>query len=392
MPMIFFSVLAVCILMILFSRPRSRRGLAPEGGSRIKNALALLLVKSGPKNLDDWRSEKNADIRVPVPEGVDEGMYNDSFVFQGADADGNFFLTRLGFRNSGKEAEVWFWGIADGDRYVNDERFLIRENDPAPNDISAGGVSYKKVGERTWNICYEGTLNGQKSKADLTWKADSAMYFSARHMNQRSTARAMAEMPWNREYFEKLRSENQVRIEQGGLLSGTVEIGDWKINLEMKGIRDHSWGKRDWNYINRYMWTMLALDEPTEICGIQAKYLAIAPADYGSTFKRIATGWVAGDDEVKPISYVTDLLHLGGDGVIPEQFEILFRSPDSRVVSAKVNRRQPEMPWMMNNRQFEVNEAWCAVDIAGTKAYGVAEFGYACDLGYNRPFESGEKE
>ncbi len=56
MPMIFFSVLAVCILMILFSRPRSRRGLAPEGGSRIKNALALLLVKSGPKNLDDYET------------------------------------------------------------------------------------------------------------------------------------------------------------------------------------------------------------------------------------------------------------------------------------------------------------------------------------------------
>ena len=103
------AILIVCLGLLLFSRPRSRKNLVPEGGPRIKNALAWLMVKSGEKRRESWQDVRLADSRVPVPDGVDEEMYNDSFVFQGADADGNVFLTRLGFRNGGREVEIWFW-------------------------------------------------------------------------------------------------------------------------------------------------------------------------------------------------------------------------------------------------------------------------------------------
>ena len=63
---------------------------------------------------------------------------------------------------------------------------------------------------------------------------------------------------------------------------------------------------------------MLAFDEPVELFGMKAKYMGISPVNYGDSFRRITTGWVAGDDEVKPVCYATDLLHIGNDGVIPK--------------------------------------------------------------------------
>ena len=319
-------------------------------------------------------------------------MYNDSFVFQGADSEGNVFLTRLGFRSGNREAEIWFWGVDAGKRYANDVRHIGLPPDADAAAIAAGGLSYEKIGEGEWRIRYEGTLNGEVSSADLIWKADAAMYCSADHMDPKGTARAMAEMPWSREYFERIRSEKQVRIEQGGLLSGRIEFGGQKIDINMRGIRDHSWGKRDWNFLNRYMWTVLALDEETEIAGIKVKYLAVSPVDYGDSFKRLASGWIAGNDGVKPVSFSTSLMDIGEDGVIPADFTMKFRVPGSGLLSLSVERRQPEIPWLVQGRDFEINEAWCGISLDGVKGVGLSEFGYAGGRNYHRPFESGEAE
>ncbi len=388
MAAVFISILIVCIVLIVFSRPRRRDGLAPEGGSRIKNALAGAMVKSGVKHRPDWQSASLADGRVPVPEGVEEENYNDSFVFQGADADGNVFLTRLGFRSGGKEAEVWIWGVFDGERYANDERYVVLTADSDPAEIAAAGIRYELIGEGEWRLIYNGIMNGTLSEVNLIWKADAAMYCSADHMDPKGMARAMAEMPWSREYFERIRSEKQIRIEQGGILTGTVKVGSRSFNVSMRGIRDHSWGKRDWTYLNRYLWTVIALDEPTEIAGMTVRYLAVSPVDYGDSFKRLASGWIAGPDGVLPVSYTTDLMELGGDGTIPEKFTLKFRVPGSDVLTLEVDRRQPEIPWLMQNGGFEVNEAWCGITLDGVKGVGVSEFGYAADRGYERPFET----
>ncbi len=387
MAAIFISILVVCIVLLLFSRPRRRDGLAPEGGSRLKNALAILMVKSGVKSRPEWQSVSLADGRVPTPEGLEEVNYNDSFVFQGADAQGNVLLTRLGFRGGGKEAEVWMWGVFGGERFANDDRFVKLTSDANSEEIAAAGLRFELVTEGEWRLTYNGTLNGKPADVNLNWKADAAMYCSADHMDPRGTALAMAEMPWSREYFQRIRSEKQVRIEQGGILTGTFKVDGHSFDVNMRGVRDHSWGKRDWTFLNRYLWTVLALDEEMEIAGIRVKYLAVSPVDYGDSFKRLASGWIAGDRDVLPVSFATDLMEIGGDGSIPEKFAIKFRVPGSKLLTLEVERRQPEMPWMVQGDGFEINEAWCVISLNGVKGVGLSEFGYAADRGYSRPFE-----
>ncbi|MDT8297247.1 MAG: hypothetical protein RQ801_03020, partial [Spirochaetaceae bacterium] len=231
------------------------------------------------------------------------------------------------------------------------------------------------------------TLDGADASVDLTWSADAAMYCSADHMDAKSTALAMAEMPWSREYFERISSEKQVRIEQGGFLKGQVTAGGEVFDVDMRGIRDHSWGKRDWTFLNRYTWNVLALDKPLDVLGIGVKYLAVSLVDYGDSFRRLASGWLAGDEGVLPVSFATDLMEIGGDGVIPERFTVKFRVPGSSVMTLEMDRHQPEMPWLMQDGNFEVNEAWCGITLDGRSGMGLSEFGYAAGRGYHRPFE-----
>lgn len=44
------------------------------------------------------------------------------------------------------------------------------------------------------------------------------------------------------------------RLEQCGLVTGTLTIGDRRIEFDTTGHRDHSWGTRDWTAFHHYKW------------------------------------------------------------------------------------------------------------------------------------------
>jgi hypothetical protein len=44
------------------------------------------------------------------------------------------------------------------------------------------------------------------------------------------------------------------RLEQSGVVRGTLTIGDRVVPFETTGHRDHSWGNRDWTAIHQYRW------------------------------------------------------------------------------------------------------------------------------------------
>ncbi|MEV0110063.1 hypothetical protein AB0H42_27515 [Nocardia sp. NPDC050799] len=44
------------------------------------------------------------------------------------------------------------------------------------------------------------------------------------------------------------------RLEQSGLVRGTLTIGDRVVPFDTTGHRDHSWGRRDWTAIHQYRW------------------------------------------------------------------------------------------------------------------------------------------
>lgn len=139
--------------------------------------------------------------------------------------------------------------------------------------------------------------------------------------------------------------------------------------MAMRGVRDHSWGKRKWSFIKRYIWNVFSFSEGISLGGNTYRYLVYATVNYGTSFRCLVSGWIGGDASVLPIVAATDQAQLGEDGVIPEQ------------------------SWFMQNGEFEVCEAYCTFEAKGPEGagsdVGMSEFGYSKAAGYSNRFIDG---
>jgi hypothetical protein len=328
------------------------------------------------------------DQRVPPAVGQ-ERLYNDSFVFQGSSPDGVLVMTRLGLRGAGDEAEAWLWIELDGRKLV-----IPRAEVPAEGRdvLAAGGLRYTRDAMRDrWRVQYDGPLSGgprvgaARCELDLEYRPTTARYLSSEHMDPLATGKAMAEMPWSRAYFRRLRSERQVRMEQGGTLSGSITLDGARRELALSAIRDHSWGKRDWTFLNRYIWNIVSLDAPLELGGEPFTHLCYTTVDYGDSFSHLVSGWIAGPRAVLPIVAASDMGALAADGVIPRRYPIAFQPRGQRPLCGEVERSSVDHSWMMQDGAFEVNEAYCRVQLEGVSGHGMSELGFARQSGIARP-------
>ncbi|OAO00782.1 hypothetical protein A8B75_17940 [Sphingomonadales bacterium EhC05] len=55
------------------------------------------------------------------------------------------------------------------------------------------------------------------------------------------------------------------RIEQAGLVKGTLKLGEKVIKFEGTGHRDHSWGTRDWIPFQQYEWFVGQVDDKVSV-------------------------------------------------------------------------------------------------------------------------------
>ncbi len=359
--------------------------LRPWQGSRIKTAAAAALVQLGRLRTDLAADRRRVNQRVPA-QADDQQHYNDSFVFQGSSDDGVMFMSRLGFREDGSLAEPWVFLDLQGEKYVNDNTSVTLDA-PERERISAGGLTYRyQAAADQWRITYDGPLDrAARCQVSLTYRPTTRAYLSSAHMDPLATGRAMAEMPWSRDYFAKLRSEQQVRMEQGGTLTGQVIVDGRQHDVALTAFRDHSWGKRDWTFINRYIWNILSLGSPLVLRGQAFTHVCYTTVDYGSSFKHLVSGWIAGPSDLRPIVAASDMNLLAADGTIPETYSIAFRPKGHAPVTGVVRRVGTPQSWRMQGGDFEVNETYAQVEIGGIAGQGMAELGFARHSGIPRP-------
>lgn len=353
--------------------------LYPHGGGFIKNTLASLMLSRSSVGSETEINKKLINSRVPPRDGLVVGEkdehYNDSFVFQGSDKEGRLFMTRLGFRSDGSICDTWLWMRLNNKKFVSP---VTTVEGTSKDKIKAADITYTPLEEGCWKISYKGPLdNGISScEVDLTYTPATRMYSFGVHADKKTYALALAEMPWSREYFKTLKSEKAERIEQGGILKGTVNMDGEIHNLDLLAFRDHSWGKRDWNNIRRYIWNLFAMESPLKINGRDYTHICFTTVHYIS-FNHLVSGWIAGPDSILPITASSDMHKLGAEGSAPEEFTVIFRPKNSPEFKVKVTRdNKTEHPWMMQNDLFEVNEAYCSFSINGIKGCGMSEFGY----------------
>ncbi len=168
--------------------------------------------------------------------GVEE-QWSDSFYFGGGDGRGLAFYSRVGRRpnESVTEGALGLW--------LPEQGFLLSFAREGLGDaIEAGPVRYYcDLPMMLWGIRFEG---------------EGRLFERAEHVSTRrddyETVPVRGELRFTA-WHEPLSFRSGLaqgvataHYEQPGSVSGTIEVGDRRHPLAGKGMRDHSWGVRDW--------------------------------------------------------------------------------------------------------------------------------------------------
>lgn len=221
------------------------------------------------KAIDHKRKKQGFDVEAmelhQLPEQADS-LLNNSYFFGGNDKAGNSLIMRLGERNGLRELFV-LYNTPEGFYTIDKQEFT-------PNDCPLK-VSCVSPGE-VWNLNFDGYLinnaNQQRLPAQfyLTFSARRPIFDFMYHADCSGMAMAFAREKWNRQFFKKafsndtgiskkkgaVQQNDQHHYEQPGTLNGTLSLNGHTVVINLPGERDHSFGKRDWNYMCNHIWLM----------------------------------------------------------------------------------------------------------------------------------------
>lgn len=292
----------------------------------------------------------------------DDFTINNSYYFSAHSAQTKESLyVRLGIRNC--HSEVWFFYSDGANRYAL-KSMLYQDNAPLKVLKSENG----------WRVQYEGELtrgDGQTVSAefDAEYASDQAPVDFFGDMPPVRMAKAMAGEKWTKKFFAEVQSNNQVHYEQTGRLSGTLKL-DGKVHaIDLPCVRDHSFGKRDWNYMNNHLWLM-AVNDTSQLNFSMVSYPAMSVLEVGN-FKA----------EHKPMAYVLEASYdreaISG-GTMPESMALSLKLDDKRTLSVAVNKTDEET-YLFQSGEYRLIEGIAEFTIDGETYRGILEVGFNQD-------------
>ena len=185
-------------------------------------------------------------LREPGP----EEQWSDSFYFGGGDAETTLY-TRIGRRPNEDTVEGAF-GI-----WAPDGRFVLGfGRTPDRSELAAGPVAYEcALPFELWRLEIAGRGRAYARAEDLALAPDS--YEEVRLGGELRFAAWTGPVSFRSGLTGSVAARH---YEQPGSLFGTIEIGDASVPVAGRGMRDHSWGVRDWQAVPYWRWFGIVVD------------------------------------------------------------------------------------------------------------------------------------
>lgn len=182
--------------------------------------------------------------------GVQDPLINNSYYFSGHSNTMSVFC-RLGRRVN--QDETWFAVYYDGKMYS------IKQESFAPDQSPLKVTKENDI----WKVTFNGTLNDNDEAAfEATFQPSQKPIDFTSNMPAVRMATGVANEKWSRELFANLQNiSGQTHYEQEGTLTGTLTLNGQTIAVDLPCVRDHSFGKRDWSYMNNHLWLMAVAPE-----------------------------------------------------------------------------------------------------------------------------------
>jgi len=326
---------------------------------RFKRALIL-------RNLDKRKREHPFDAeaaeRYVLPSDAPEASIN-SYYFTCHDTKGTSLLLRFALRGEG-HSEVWFaYRDARGNAYTSGR--TAYDADP-PADITCA------VPCKQWTFNFDGAVrslsSGQEYPAQFsgTFTASEAPFEFGYHMDSSVLADAIARQKWGRGFFDELQRNNQVHYEQQGHIQGELMIEGQKIRISAPAMRDHSYGRREWGYMNRHVWLMALLEDGT---AFNVNFVSYPALRLSSGYFTSAHGTVC----VTEASLEADLIH----GEAPGKLTCRVKLLDGTELTISCSREDEFV--FPCGEAYTIHEGIGAFDVNGVRGRGVMEFGWNND-------------
>ncbi|MDR0368912.1 MAG: hypothetical protein LBH82_07240, partial [Bacteroidales bacterium] len=292
---------------------------------------------------------------------------NNSYYFSLHDTSGKSILFRLAKR--GDRDELWLvYHDNDGKSY--------RNRDSLANAESSASVKCIKVGEE-WQFQFTGILTEVNAETPTPIQATLNAVFTStapifefsRHSDSRATANALAREKLSKKFLKELSENHQVHYEQGGQASGTLQLGEETIAFDMRAMRDHSFGKRNWDYMDRHVWLMVLL-ETGEVMNINmVRYPVIFEMQHGYLEK---------NGQYTNVLSCTEMDKITLSDKTPDTFTCDILLADGRKVKMRCEK-EIEIDFPFDNGAYTIFEGIGKLELDGVKGRGIIEFGYNAD-------------
>lgn len=301
-----------------------------------------------------------------LPADADNDI-NNSYYFSAHNIEGQSLFIRLGLRGD-KQSEIWF-------AYRDNDFFLSCPTELCPIEASPLHVECIEV-EKKWKIIFRGEMQSLTNKEirvqacfEGVFEATAPIFDFFYHADPEPMASAIAREKWNKAFFQEIQKNNQTHYEQAGKLTGNLNINQIQKQIDLYALRDHSFGKRDWNYMDKHMWLM-ALTENGDALNIST---VSYPALSG-----IAVGNFNRNGKVFDVIHFHTSNDVINNGKGADHFILQAKLKTGELLQITVER-DAEVVYSFANGQYILREGMGSFTINGEKARGIIEFGFNKD-------------
>ena len=275
---------------------------------------------------------------------------------------------RLGERGDNTK-EIWvYYNDSNNNIYYYKDLYLEKNIKESPLKV------YKDKTTNNWIFDFNGTLlnliDNKEHKVKLKGEFISLNkgiidFFT--NMPSLLTASAMAKEKWNKEFCNEVNKNNQVHYEEEGKVNVTIKIdNDKEESLFFNAVRDHSYGKRIWDYMNNHLW-LSAINDDISFNFSMVSYPSITLLEVGNI--RLNNGNTIYLKEAK-----YDLNEVI-KGEVPTSFNLIYIGEDNKEIKVEIKILSC-IPYKFEDGNYYLNEGIAEYKIEDKVSRGIFEIGF----------------
>ena len=179
----------------------------------------------------------------------------------------------------------------------------------------------------------------------------------------------IANEKWNKAFFEELQNvSGQCHYEQEGMLEGQMTLNGKTMEFHLPCMRDHSFGKRDWNYMNNHLWLM-AVSSSRQFNYSLVSYPVMSVLEVGNY--RDETGLHC--------LLQADLdFNLINQGTVPQELSLNVKLDNGQTIHVQA-KALTGVTYHFQNGQYVLHENIAEFVIDGNVCRGILEIGFNSD-------------